>query len=100
LLTSEQERKLQIKLGDLALAYINRFDRWLEENPKLRKTRHAYPSILNWFDKDGGSKPNGGNRNAHRETHNEKDNRAVQDFINRSLAPEMQPDLSDVWQEP
>lgn len=41
-----------------------------------------------------------GSTNGNRETHNEKDNRAVKDFITRSMAPEMQSDVPDVWKGP
>lgn len=44
---------------------------------------------------------NGDNGNGkHRETHNDKDNRAIKAFLDRSLAPEMQSDLPDVREEP
>lgn len=52
-LTVEESEKLRVKLGSQMPVYIDRFDRWLEENPSKRKSRHAYPSILNWWDKDG-----------------------------------------------
>ncbi len=61
-LKPEEFGKLQVKLGSFLPSYIDRFDRWLEENPLKRKSRKAYPSILTWFDKDGspaGIKSNG-----------------------------------------
>ena len=50
-MTEAQHAKLKAKLDGNLEAYIDRFDRWLEENPSKRK-RRAYLSILNWFDRD------------------------------------------------
>jgi hypothetical protein len=69
-LKPEEFGKLQLKLGSLLPSYIDRFDRWLEENPLKRKARKAYPSILTWFDKDGSpqaAKVNGNGSTPHRE---------------------------------
>lgn len=62
--TAEQHAKLQSKLNGQLDSYIARFDRWVNEAPDAkvhgvrRRDRHAYESILNWFDRDG-AKPNG-----------------------------------------
>jgi hypothetical protein len=65
-MTQEQHGKLASKLGGNLEAYIERFDRWVHELPEAkasgakRKDRHAYESILAWFDrdvKDGKVKP-------------------------------------------
>ncbi len=52
-LTAAEQAKLEFKIGARLAHYVNRFDRFLEENPKERKTRKAYLTILNWFDRDG-----------------------------------------------
>ncbi len=51
-LTEAEYGKLKDKLNGNLDAYIDRFDRWVEENPKKTRSRHAYPSILNWYDRD------------------------------------------------
>jgi hypothetical protein len=102
LLTVEQYGKLQTKLGIRVTAYIDRFDRWLEENPKLQKTRKAYPSILNWADRDeqhNSGKGNGNGNGKYRETEHEKNNRAIQAAIDRSMATEVLGDLPNVWED-
>jgi len=66
LLTPEQHAKLEAKLNGNLETFIDRFDRWVNEAPNAkasgvrRKDRHAYESILAWFDrdvKDGTLKP-------------------------------------------
>ncbi len=99
LLTVEQFQKLQTKLGSKAIHYIDRFDRWLEENPKLQKTRKAYPSILNWADRDEQHSAKGNGNGRHRETDHEKNNRAIQAAIDRSVATEVLGDLPNVWED-
>lgn len=100
-LSPEQFGKLQIRLTSQLPAYIARFDRWVHESPKaktsgvMRENRHAYESILNWADKDGHSNGN----SKLRETEHEKNNRAVKEFLDRSMAPEVRRDLPDVWEE-
>lgn len=57
-LTVEQHAKLTAKLNGNLDAYIERFDRWVNEAPRAkangvrREERHAYESILAWFDRD------------------------------------------------
>jgi len=57
-LTQRDREALDEKLGAMAASYIARFDRWVEEAPDgkqsgvKRKDRKAYPSILNWYDRD------------------------------------------------
>ena len=107
-LTATQEGKLRDHLGLSFDTYIARFDRWVNEAPKakangvLRQDRHAYESILNWADKDGTQTVTsaGGKKHAERETDNDKNNRAIQDFIARSMAPEVRSDVPDVREEP
>ena len=49
-----EHQKLEAQVGPDQLArYIRRFDRFLEEKPRERKTRKAYLTILNWADMDG-----------------------------------------------
>lgn len=52
LLTSEQFGKLQSRLNGNCQAYIDRYDRWADENPKKTANRKPYNTILNWFDRD------------------------------------------------
>lgn len=57
-LTPEQHKKLTQRLNGNFASYANRFDRWVNEFPDAkangvkRRDRHAYESILNWFDRD------------------------------------------------
>lgn len=51
-LTAIQHAKLKARLNGDLKSYIDRFDRWVEEQPKKTKGRQAYLSILNWFDRD------------------------------------------------
>lgn len=57
-LTADQHAKLIAKLNGNLETYIARFDLWVNEAPKAkasgvkREDRHAYESILNWFDRD------------------------------------------------
>lgn len=59
-LTKEQYGKLQKQLNGMQEAYINRFDRWVNEAPEAkahgirRRDRHAYESILAWYERDLG----------------------------------------------
>lgn len=56
--TPDQYEKLKAKLNSHLDGYIRRFDNWVNEAPNAkqhgvkRKDRHAYESILNWFDRD------------------------------------------------
>lgn len=58
ILTAEQYSKLLAVLNGNLTTYIDRFDRWVHEAPKAkangvrREDRHAYESILNWYDRD------------------------------------------------
>ncbi len=57
-LTPEQYEKLLGKLNGNLKAYIERFDRWVNEAPRakaggvMRQDRHAYESILAWYERD------------------------------------------------
>jgi hypothetical protein len=57
-LTPEQHAKLLTRLNGNLETYIARFDRWVHEAPSAkvngvkRSDRHAYESILSWFEKD------------------------------------------------
>lgn len=51
-LTESQHEKLKTRLNGLTEHYINRFDRWADEDPKATAKRKAYNTILNWYDAD------------------------------------------------
>ncbi len=57
-ITQEQHDKLKAKLNGNLENFIVRFDLWVNEAPQAkasgvrRQDRHAYESILAWFDKD------------------------------------------------
>lgn len=52
-LTQEQYDKLNVKLNGQLRNYIDRYDRWLDEqSPQVQKKRKAYNTILNWYERD------------------------------------------------
>jgi hypothetical protein len=57
-LTEQQHAILTATLNGNLADYVARFDRWVNEAPNakvngvMRKDRHAYESIRNWFDRD------------------------------------------------
>lgn len=52
-LSDSEFRKLRIRLNENLDAFINRLDRWGEEEPaKFCKKKSHYATILNWFDRD------------------------------------------------
>lgn len=60
-MTAKQHENLKAKLNGKTEAYISRFDNWVAQAPDAkdktgirRRDRHAYPTILNWFSRDGG----------------------------------------------
>lgn len=66
--TEQEIESLKLRLNGQLESYINRFDRWIQENknpngtlPAKMRKRSAYLSILNWADRDGiaGGKANG-----------------------------------------
>ncbi len=58
ILTPEQHAKLLAVLNGNLETYVARFDRWVNEAPKAkangvrREDRHAYESIMNWYERD------------------------------------------------
>ncbi len=57
-LTHDQYEKLEERMNGSLNGYIERFDLWVHEAPDAkangvkRKDRHAYESILNWYERD------------------------------------------------
>lgn len=58
-ITEQQRAKLLSRLNGSLEAYIQRFDRWVNEAPDAkdrsgvkRRNRHPYESILTWYDRD------------------------------------------------
>lgn len=52
-LTHEEHAKLKARLNGNLESYIDRLDRWGEEQPqKFRKRKSHYATLLNWFDRD------------------------------------------------
>lgn len=51
-LTEKEIEKLKEKLNGSFDYYVNRYDRWAEDQPAKVKGRKPYPTILNWYDQD------------------------------------------------
>lgn len=59
-LTGQEHAKLKAELNGSLEHYIDRFDRWAEEEPRKTKNRKPYLTISNWFRRYGPAPKNGG----------------------------------------
>lgn len=90
-LTADQHASLITRLNGHTDDYINRLDRWGEDQPaKFAKRKSHYATILTWFDRDV---KDGKVKDGKRENPN---TRAAQNFVSRKLAETLRPDLPDV----
>lgn len=88
-LSDDEYGKLKLHLNGSLDHYINRFDRWAEEEPKKTANRKPYLTIRNWFDRYGaviGEKPHEhqGQQRRERETHAEAIERKNREAVARA----------------
>ncbi len=101
LLYEHEHAKLTASLNGRLESLINRLDRWGEEEPaKFRKKKNHYATLLNWAERDGGNGNGPGRNKPVRETDHEKNQRAVNEFLDREMAREMRGDFPDVRENP